>query len=403
MAPTDDENVLPNDPVRELSKYMSASEHKEQLNDAELQLTKTQAETEKLRAEVGKLQLETKELGRRWTKSVSILIALSTALISGLGVIFTDRQAEENRQQAQRFHDDELFAKAVEQFRDSKPDQRGPAIIALAYQARTSPRNRDEAIALIAPELQTETDPRVLELALQALPSLGTTALDSLVQKNRTLYERLAKATGRLLGVESILQRVKIPGQPTLDEVRAVYLFKQLPAEVVRTSLSWQDGVFFQAPAQLEIHPAFRMAFEQAVTSHQATPGDETEAENEFQSSIRDLSVSTHAVVGILRALSGNLAGANLRRTILLRPHFSRVDLRGIDARSAIWMAPVLADADLSFANLSDAEMKYADLRHTNLTGANIARADFGKESRNIEQRTSTELRFLQRDIILDG
>jgi uncharacterized protein YjbI with pentapeptide repeats len=112
---------------------------------------------------------------------------------------------------------------------------------------------------------------------------------------------------------------------------------------------------------------------------------------------------NTQAVDHTLKALSGKLAGVNLRWTLLIRPRLEGLDLRGIDARYAMWMAPRLISSDLSFANLSGAEMQYAALANANLTGADIESANFGGLNDKLEAQTLTKLWLLQKGIEFHG
>lgn len=382
-----------------------------------LERQRIRAEIEKLSAEAEKLKSESRHFRSPTVKWLPLI----TAFAAIIGVLYSvtqlvnsfQKEAEQRRQVEQRrhteeqFHQDELFSKAVAQLESPQFEQRAASIVALAGYASRAPEYRNLALTLITLALQTEKDPSVLQVTINALPQFGTPALEILIQQNRQVYEQLAQATGRYLGVESMLQRIKIPGHPSLYDIMAVYLFK-LNDLAQRTSLPWQtaftpDTEFFQTPDSLAIHPRFRAAFKQTIDSRKVTPKDEMDSENEFRSSIHDLWVNTQAIVNSLRALSGNLAGLNFRRTLLLRPNLKEVNLRGIDARSAVWMAPVLTGADLSFSDLSTAEMKYADLRHVNLTGTNLAGVNFGNRNKKLEDRTLTELRFVQNNVLLDG
>ena len=380
--------------------------------DAEI---KSRSEIQKLCAETEKLRLESKHLefpSPKWLQLIAALLAVfgvfSTAGAALVGVFAATFQVLINQHQAQQFHQDELFAKAIAQLGSHDSKERAAAVVAITDYASRSRDYENQALTLIAIALQSETDPSVLKVSIQALPRFGMDALKTLIQNNREAYDRMARATGRYLGIQALGQKtVKLQGQQALDDLMAGFLFK-LPTISESRSWPWQevfssDAEFFQVPDQLYLHAGFRSAFEQTTKSKSIALTDETDARNEFEHSLRNLWVNTQAMVAVMRAVSGKVAGVNLRGTVLIHPHLAEVDLRGIDARSAIWMAPILRNTHLEFADISGAEMKYADLRKANLTGSNIAGTSFGQQDKDLETRTMVQIRFLQRDANLDG
>jgi uncharacterized protein YjbI with pentapeptide repeats len=328
---------------------------------------------------------------------------------SGKSLLNDTQQTPKTGQPTDDDRRDEIFYKALKDLDSSVPTERASAVSTLADLGVHSIKRRQQAVQLFIIRLQQESDLTVIELLSR---SIGRSALDILASKNRQLSEHLATATGRLLGTESVLGSINVTngsgGPPTLDELMTAYLFKQLPVEISRTSLFWQDASasdigFFQRPDRLKIQPAFRAAFEQIAKARQSAQNDETDAEKEFHVSIHDLWINTQAIVSMLRSLPGRFVGANLTNTTLIHPHLAELDLRGIDARSSIWMAPIFRSADLRYANLSNSEMKYADLQNANLTGADIAGVNFGQQDKSLEGRTLATIRFLQSEVNLDG
>ncbi len=375
--------------------------------DQEIQNKKTRAETKKLKAETSKLKLESQHLpSTKWLQNLPAIIAI-------LGAILTFIQVYGNYQAGQ-FHQDELFSKAVIQLGSREPNQRAAAVTALSDYVSRSSKYTDRALTLIVLELQSETDVGALQISIQTLPQFGVQALTVLVSSNRLAYDRLIRATGRYLGIQCLRRINQCQSQTDLSG-KMITSLNLLPDFVRRTSLAKQDTFiadiadleFFQTPDEMMIHRGFKSAFEEGMASPPPmTSEDEKSAQDEFDASIRSLWVSTQAITAVLRSIPVGAGGIDLYKTVLLHPQLANVDLRGIDAQQAIWMAPVLRNAKLRFADLSRSEMKYADLHQADLTGANIDRADFGRDNRNtkrIEDLTFTRLDFFQSGVALYG
>jgi|GEM_PF-4299149 uncharacterized protein YjbI with pentapeptide repeats len=391
----------------------------------EIEQSKNQAETARLRAETRKIRLESKkaflesrDLARWWPRFLPFAGPILTAIIAGCALFFSVVQYIQNQKQAQDVHQDELFSKAIEQLQphDAPPEQRAAAVAALTAYSKDSTRHKNLASTLIAFKLEQETDPAVFQLSIQALSTLATPeSLDFLVARNRQLYKRMARAIGRYAAIDLAVNphglSIKTIGPDVGNPIPSTYLSQKsdhLRGLLLETSFSAAQGTFmddarfFLIPDELAIDASLNEAFEH-TKAHKIMPQDEANAELEFQTSVRDLWTNTQAVDHTLKALSGKLAGVNLRRTLLIRPRLEGLDLRGIDARYAMWMAPRLISSDLSFANLYGAEMKYAALAHANLTGGDIELTNFGSLDSNLEARTLTMLRLVQKDVTLDG
>lgn len=371
----------------------------------ELEPTKTHPAEKMLQFAVYAVSCSAKRKSSNWTfgSPLTRWLHSASALLAFCGLFTSISSCLTNPCQKIR-----SFSQVKLQLGSSDPEERVAAVLTVSDSANCLAEHRDEAIRLLVLGLETETDSGVIKTSIKTLPQLGTSALSLLIQQNKHQYEQLVRATGRLLGIQSVIKRINVPGQPTADDLMAIYLFKQLPAEIMKTSLPWQSGSisdieFVQMSDELAIQPDFRTAFEQTIKSTEATGQDEANARREFQASVRDLWINSQAITAMLKSLSGKLDGLSLRKTVLLHPDLTGVDLRGVDARSTIWTAPVLAKADLSFASLSNAEMKYADLRNANLTGADVSGADFGRPNQGIEKRTTTHISFLQKDVTLYG
>src|SRR5205085_2156152 len=136
----------------------------------------------------------------------------------------------------------------------------------------------------------------------------------------------------------------------------------------------------------------FHLAFSRTLQLRDLSDQDESKAATEFQASVHELWISTQIMKFMMASLKGNMAGMDFSKTALIHPELKSLDLRGITAHAAAWMAPILSNANLSYADLSDSEMRYAKLLGADLTGANLCNATFGRQNENkgLEDRTLT-------------